>query len=117
MFDNAGNLRFIDTVQTLLMILDNKYYIAPVLSLSRKWGYYGSGENMGNDNRFQKYPIDTNTSFDFVLPESFKMTKKNKRIFGKEFMLYDTKFMDLHILKNLVLFLLKRKQLKKEFCE
>lgn len=117
MFDNAGNLRFIDTVQTLLMILDNKYYIAPVLSLSRNWGYDGSGENMGNDNRFQKYPIDTNTSFDFVLPESFKMTKKNKRIFGKEFMLYDTKFMDLHILKNLVLFLLKRKQLKKEFCE
>lgn len=79
-FLNArGDLRGIDIVVDIYMLLNEMYAVFPVVSKTKNWGFDGSGVNCGlQEIDYEKFQLDDRTSFEIA--------KKDPAIIDKEIM-------------------------------
>lgn len=95
-----GKPNYCDTVRTIYATATESYYIAPLQSKSRNWGFDGSGMNMDAErwNPEDVYKLDMEDSFELQLPTPFEVDERNTRIHNRQLRIGFKKYIITYIL-------------------
>lgn len=79
-------IHYCDTIRTLYAMATDSYYVAPLKSKARNWGFDGTGQNMeaGIWNPEEYYPLDLDKEFHIELPEPFCVDPRNTQIHNRQ---------------------------------
>ena len=85
-FWNEGKPVYCDTVRSIYATATDSYYVAPLKSKSRNWGFDGSGLNMGQEtwNPEEVYCLDQDQTYEIQLPEPFSVDERNTKIHNRQ---------------------------------
>ncbi len=84
-FWNGDEIAYCDTIRTMYATATDSFFVAPLISKSRNWGYDGSGVNMGQEswNPEERYKLDDAQDYEIQLPEPLQVDERNTKIHNR----------------------------------
>lgn len=87
MWINENTIRFFDTSHTLYVFFTNKCYVVPEKCKSHTCGIDGTGVHEVDNviDPDEAWPLDTYTTFDYDIPENFKVERSSYKALNRVF--------------------------------
>lgn len=95
-----------DTTRSIYAMVTDDYYIAPLKSKCRNWGFDGSGLHMKKErwDPREVYPLDEDEDYELRLPEPLEVDERNTRIHNRQLKIGFKKFVITYLLYGIFLF-------------
>lgn len=99
-FWNENKVVYCDTIRSIYATVTDSYYVGPVKSKARNWGFDGSGVNMKAEefDPIQVYKLDEDEEYSLILPNPMQLERKNVQIHNKQLKVGLSKYIIANIL-------------------
>lgn len=89
-----------DTLRSIYATATGMYFVSPLVSKARNWGFDGSGLNMDAESWNPKdvYKLDMEDSFELQLPSPFAVDERNTKIHNRQLRIGVKKYIITYIL-------------------